>query len=141
MLKKIDHIGLIVRDADETARLFCELFGFAVVDRPPYEDPQAGFKSLFLTLGEIKIELINPTSADSALAKFLDKRGEGIHHVSLEVEDIERELDSLKARKVRLINEKADIVEKDKVAFIHPSAVKGVLVELLEKSKAAKNGG
>jgi len=98
MFKKIDHIGLIVKDADETAKLFSEVFGFAVVDKPPYEDPQAGFKSIFLTLGEIKIELIKPTVSNNALAQFLDKRGEGVHHVSLEVENIDQELDSLKAK-------------------------------------------
>ena len=135
MFKKIDHIGLIVKDADETAKLFSEVFGFAVVDKPPYEDPQAGFRSIFLTLGEIKIELIKPTVSNNALAQFLDKRGEGVHHVSLEVENIDQELDSLKAKNVRLISEKADSVENDRVAFIHPGAVKGVLVELVEKSK------
>ena len=63
------------------------------------------------------------------------KRGEGVHHVSLEVENIDQELDSLKAKNVRLISEKAETVENDRVAFIHPGAVKGVLVELVEKSK------
>ncbi len=137
MLKKIDHVGLIVKDANETARLFSEALGFQTVNKPPYEDLQGGFKSIFIVLGEIKIELLTPTSTDNSLARFLNKRGEGLHHISLEVDNLNHELDSLKAKNVRLISEKPEAVENDKVGFIHPSALQGVLVELVEKSKSS----
>ncbi len=134
MFKKIDHIGLIVKDAEATATQFAESYGFHKLDRPPYIDSNGGFKSIFIASGEITFELITPTDPGNALAKFLEKRGEGFHHISIEVDAIDKELGSLKTKNVRLINEAPDVVEDNKIAFIHPSSTKGVLVEITEKA-------
>ena len=134
MLKRVDHIGVLVRDIDEAVKAFSEILGFRKVDSPPSADSKGGFKSVKIAAGEVTIELIEPVNPDSPLASFLEKRGEGLHHISIEVDDIDQKLESLKAKGVRLINEKAQVVGNSKVAFVHPSATKGILVELTEKA-------
>jgi methylmalonyl-CoA/ethylmalonyl-CoA epimerase len=91
-------------------------------------------KTAFLSVGDSKLELLEPTSPDSAVAKFIEKRGEGIHHICLRVDNIEEHLENLKARGYRLINE-APVpgAHGCRVAFLHPSAGNGVLIELSEK--------
>ena len=133
MFKRIDHIGVIVKDSEEAATLFSECFGFSKADTSPYTDPQGEFRSIFLVAGDVTIELLEPTNPSGALANFLQKRGEGLHHISIEVDDIDKKLDLLKAKGVRLIDEEAQAVEDSKVAFVHPAATKGILVELTEK--------
>ena len=133
MFKRIDHVGVIVKDIEEAATLFSDFFGFRKDDTLPYTDPQGEFRSVFLVAGEVSIELIEPTNPNGALANFLQKRGEGLHHISIEVDDIDQKLDLLRANGVRLINEKAQTVGYNKVAFVHPAASKGILVELTEK--------
>ena len=135
MFKQINHIGVIVRDGKEAAALFSESFGFKEADIPPHTDPQGEFRSVFLVSGNVTIELIEPTNPNGSLANFLQKRGEGLHHISIEVEDIDKKLASLKAKGVRLINETAQAVGDSKIAFVHPAATKGILVELAEKVK------
>ena len=126
-------MGVIVRDIKEASTLFSEIFGFRKDDTLPYTDPQGEFRSVFLVAGEVSIELIEPINPNGSLAKFLQKRGEGLHHISIEVDDIDQKLDSLRANGVRLVNEKAQLVGNSKVAFVHPAATKGILVELTEK--------
>lgn len=133
MFKRIDHVGVIVNSIEEAATLFSECFGFRKTDTLPEMAPQEDFRSVFLVAGDVTIELIEPTNPNGALANFLQKRGEGLHHISIEVDDIDQKLDSLKAKGVRLINEQAQAVGNSKVAFVHPSATKGILVELTEK--------
>lgn len=133
MFKRIDHIGVIVKDVEEAATLFSEFFGFRKAETLPETAPQEEFRSVSLVAGDVTIELIEPTNPNGSLANFLQKRGEGLHHISIEVDDIDQKLDSLKARGVCLINEKAQAVGNSKVAFVHPSATKGILVELTEK--------
>ena len=133
LLKRVDHIGILVRDIDEAVKAFSEILGFRKVDSPPSADSEGDFKSVQIAAGEVTIELIEPVNPDSPLASFLEKRGEGLHHISIEVDDIDQKLDSLKAKGVRLINEKVQVVGSSKVAFVHPSATKGILVELTEK--------
>ena len=133
MFKRIDHVGVIVKDIEEATKLFSESYDFKKADTLPETPPQEEFRSVFLVAGDVTIELIEPTNPNSPLASFLQKRGEGLHHISIEVDDIDQKLDSLKAKGVRLINEKAQAVGNSKVAFVHPSATKGILVELTEK--------
>lgn len=132
MLKRIDHIGVLVKDIEEAAELFCGVFGFKKARDSPYMDPRGEFKSIFIVAGDVTIELIAPI-ASGALARFLEKRGEGLHHISIEVDDISQEIESLKAKGVRLRNEKAQLVGNNRIVFIHPAATRGVLVELTEK--------
>jgi methylmalonyl-CoA epimerase len=131
LLKKIDHIGVMVRDIDEAAKVLSEVFGFRKVEST-YADSEGGFKSVQVAVGEVTIELIEPKPGGS-LANFLEKRGEGLHHISIEVDNIDRELELLMTMGVRLINEKAQAVGDSKVAFVHPAATKGILVELTQK--------
>jgi methylmalonyl-CoA epimerase len=133
LFKRIDHIGVIVKDIKEASALFSEFFGFRKDDILPHTEPQGEFRSAFLVAGEVSIELIEPSDPNGALAYFLQKRGEGLHHISIEVDDIDQKLDSLKAKGIRLINEKAQVVGNSKVAFVHPTSSKGILIELTEK--------
>lgn len=133
MCKRIDHVGVIVRDIEEAVKLFGELFGFRKVGDSSYTNSQAEFKSVSLVAGEATMELIEPINPNGALASFLQKRGEGFHHISIEVDDINQELELLRAKGVRLISEKPQVVANNKVAFLHPVATKGILVELTEK--------
>lgn len=133
MLKRIDHIGVIVRDIDEAVKVFSEIFGFRKVDSLPYTDSEGDFKSAKVAAGEVTIELIEPLNPNGSLANFLQKRGEGLHHISIEVDDIDRELELLRTKGVRLINEEAQAVGNSKVAFVHPVATKGILVELTQR--------
>ena len=132
MLKKIDHIAIIVKDIEASARLFCEAFGFEKNSESERVDPSGEFKSTFITSGGIKIELISPIGSESSFSRFIEKRGEGFHHISIEVDDINKELDSLKDKGKRLINEKAEVVNESKLAFIHPSSFNGLLIELTQ---------
>lgn len=133
MLKRIDHVGVIVRDIEEAATLYSEFFGFRKADTLPHTDPQGEFWSVFLVAGEVTIELIEPINPNGSLANFLQKRGEGLHHISIEVDDIDRELELLRTKGVRLINEEAQAVGHSKIAFVHPVATKGILVELTQR--------
>lgn len=133
MFKRIDHVGIITKDIEEAARLFSEVFGLERSTDAPFIDPLGEFKSVFLVAGEVTVELIEPINPNGALAKFLEKRGEGLHHISVEVENINQKLEALKLKGVRLIGEEAQVVGTLKVAFIHPSSTRGILIELTEK--------
>lgn len=133
MFKKIDHVGVIVKDIEESTKLFCDTFGFQKNSDSASVDSGGQFKSIVITNGEVKMELLSPINSASPLSGFLEKRGEGIHHISIEVDNIDRELNSLKAKGKRLINEKAEVVDKQRVAFIHPGSSNGVLIELTQK--------
>lgn len=133
MLKKIDHIAIIVKDIAASAKSFCDAYGFEINNTSERVDPSGEFKSLFITSGEIKIELISPIGTENSFSRFLEKRGEGFHHISIEVEDINKEMDSLKEKGKRLINDKAEVVNENKIAFIHPSSFNSVLLELTQR--------
>ncbi len=128
----LDHIGMAVKSID-AANVYKTL-GLAV-DHVENVETQ-GVKTAFLSVGEAKIELLEPLSPDSPIAKFIEKRGEGIHHICLRVENIEDHLSRLKAAGFRLINE-APVpgAHGCRVAFLHPAAGNGVLIELSEKIK------
>lgn len=132
MLKKIDHIAIIVKDIEASAKVLCEGFGFEKNSESERVDPSGEFKSVFLTSGEIKIELLSPIGSGSSFSRFIEKKGEGFHHISIEVDDIGKELDSLKNNGKRLINEEAMVVNESKLAFIHPSSFNGILLELTQ---------
>ena len=127
---KLDHIGIAVKSLD-AAKIY-EALGLAIEHVETVETQKV--KTAFLSVGDSKLELLEPTSPDSAVAKFIEKRGEGIHHICLRVDNIEEHLENLKARGYRLINE-APVpgAHGCRVAFLHPSAGNGVLIELSEK--------
>ena len=127
---KINHVAIVVQDIDAALNFWEQTFG---VELDHVEDvPSQKSKVAFLPLGESEIELVQPTTSDSGLAYFLEKRGEGMHHICIEVEDIDATLAELKSKGVRLINDVPEELPGRKMAFIHPKAANGVLVELYQ---------
>ena len=130
-ISKIDHVALVVGDINEALAFWQDALGIPLdhVDEVPREKSAIAF----LPLGESEIELVQPTTDDSGVAKYLEKRGPGMHHICLEVDDIEAMLAQLKAKGIQLIHEQPVVAESGKkYAFIHPKAAFGVLVELYE---------
>jgi lactoylglutathione lyase/methylmalonyl-CoA/ethylmalonyl-CoA epimerase len=127
---KIDHIGIVVRDIQEALKVYETALGLPLKEVAEVADQKV--EVAFLPIGESNIELVQPTSDDTGIAKYLAKRGEGIHHICLEVDDIEAALDQLKAYGVRLIDEIPRQGAHGQVAFVHPKAMHGVLIELIE---------
>jgi methylmalonyl-CoA/ethylmalonyl-CoA epimerase len=126
----LDHIGIAVRSIDD-ATIWRDL-GLEV-DHLEVVETQ-GVRTAFLPVGDSTIELLEPTREDSPIAKFMEKKGEGIHHICLRVDQIEPHLESLKAKGYRLVNETpVPGAHGCRVAFLHPSAGRGVLIELSER--------
>ena len=129
-IKKIDHVAVCVKDLDEAAAKYAELFGLAARERELVESQKT--EAVLLPAGEASVELIAPRG-NEGLEKFLEKRGPGLHHIALEVEGIEEALAFLKGAGVPLIDETPRKGARGhKVAFVHPKATGGVLVELVE---------
>jgi methylmalonyl-CoA/ethylmalonyl-CoA epimerase len=131
MAKKVDHIGILVSNLDEAITLYQSCFG-AKLERTETVTQQ-GVKAAILCLEEgAKLELLEPLP-DSNMAKVLEKRGEGLHHITLEVENVEQEINRLSQKGLELIDKKSRRGLEGMVAFIHPKSVRGVLVELCQK--------
>lgn len=131
---KINHIGIATKGIDEALKFWGNALGLENVHTEIVEDQKV--KVAMLPIGESRIELLEPTSDDSSISKFLEKRGGGIHHIAVEVDDIEASLAKLKAQGMRLIDETPRIgAEGCLVAFVHPSASNGVLLELVQTAK------
>ncbi|MGI6128695.1 MAG: methylmalonyl-CoA epimerase [bacterium] len=134
MITNIDHIGIAVSNLDEATHFYEDVLGIKVVDTEEVEEQKV--ITAFLPVGGSEIELLAPTSPDSPIARFIEKRGEGIQHIALTVDDIEQELERLKAAGVRLIDEQPRRgAGGAKIAFIHPKATGGVLLEICERQK------
>lgn len=129
---KIHHVGIAVRSLEEAAKRFGGLLGLERGDQ--YDLPEFGVKALFLPVGEGNLELLEPMGEGSTVASFLEKRGEGMHHICFEVEDIEKSLADFAAQGAKLIDEKPRRgAGGHLVAFVHPKSTHGVLVELKQK--------
>ncbi len=133
-MRKIEHIGIAVKNLAESNVLFEKLLGV-----PAYKEEEVaseGVKTSFFMNGPNKIELLEATNPDSAIAKFLEKKGEGIHHIAFDVEDIEAEILRLKNEGFIVLNETPKKGADNKlVAFLHPKGTNGVLVELCQEIK------
>jgi methylmalonyl-CoA epimerase len=128
-IKRIAHIGVGVLDADKSKSLFQEVLGLPVTG----EDRVGELKTVFLPVGETNLELVQSTEPDGVMKKFIEKRGEGIHHIALEVEDIDQALEELKAKGVPLIDQQARPgAHQTRVAFLHPKGTNGILIELVQ---------
>lgn len=133
MIKKIDHVGIAVRNLDEAVKLW-EALGLKVDEIE--EVPEQKVRTAIFHVGESRIELLEATGEDSPIARFIAKRGEGIHHIALGVDNIEEHLEKLKGQGFRLIDERPRIgAGGAKIAFIHPKSVNGVLLELCEREE------
>lgn len=132
MMRKIEHIGIAVKDLKTSNTLFAKIFG-----NPPYKEEEVvseGVKTSFFMNGPNKIELLEATNSDSPIAKFLEKKGEGIHHIAFDVEDIVAEIARLKKEGFTVLNEIPKKGADNKlVAFLHPKGTNGVLIELCQE--------
>src|SRR5215813_1843963 len=125
----LDHVGIAVKDLDAALAFYRDALGLVV--EAPEDVTSQRVRAHFVPVGQSSLELLEATASDSAIAKYIEKRGPGLHHITLRVDDISAALDQLKARGIRLIDEKARPgAEAALVAFIHPSSAHGVLVEL-----------
>ncbi len=135
MIKKIDHIAVAVKDVEKAAEFYEKVLGLELggIEEVEGMDVKVGF----LPVGDTRIELVQPLDPTSGLAKFIEKRGEGIHHICYEVENIEEALQTCKARGARLIDETPRKgAHNTLVGFIHPKSTGGVLTELTEHPDA-----
>lgn len=132
---KIDHLGIATRGIEEALRFWEDALGLENVHTETVDDQKV--RVAMLPLGESRIELLEPTSDESPISKFLDKRGGGLHHIAIRVDDIEAALARLKEKGMRLIDETPRIgAEGCRVAFVHPSSANGVLLELVQNDPA-----
>lgn len=131
---KVEHIGIAVKNLNDSNALFTKLFG-----RPNYkieEVASEGVNTSFFQMGDTKIELLEATNDNSSIAKFVEKKGEGIHHIAYEVENIEDEMQRLADEGFTILNEKPKKGADNKlVCFLHPKSTNGVLVELCQEIK------
>ena len=128
---KINHLGIATKGIDEALKFWGNALGLENIHTETVEDQKV--RVAMLPIGESRIELLEPTSEDSPITKFLEKRGGGIHHIAVEVENIEEALAKLKSEGMRLIDETPRIgAENCLVAFVHPSSANGVLLELVQ---------
>ncbi len=129
---KVEHIGIAVKNLAASDELFSKLF-----NQKPYKTEEVAgeqVKTSFFQMGETKIELLEATDSNSAIAKFIEKKGEGIHHIAFEVADIESEIARLKGEGFTLINEQPKQgADNKRIAFLHPKTTNGVLIELCQE--------
>jgi len=129
---KINHLGIATKEIQEALRFWEESLGLKNVHTEVVEEQKV--KVAMLPIGETRIELLEPTDSDSPISKFLEKRGGGIHHIAIEVDDINEVLERLKSNGVKLIDQVPRIgAEGCLIAFVHPSSTNGVLLELVQK--------
>lgn len=133
-MNKIEHIGIAVKNLEESNELFSKLFGKSHYKIE--EVASEGVNTSFFQVGENKIELLEATKPDSPIAKFIEKKGEGIHHIAFDVSDIEAEITRLKKEGFVVLNETPKKGADNKlVAFLHPKSTNGVLIELCQEIK------
>lgn len=133
-MKKVEHIGIAVKNLSNANELFAKLFNQDHYKVESVESEEV--TTSFFQLGETKIELLQATHPDSAIAKFIDKKGEGIHHIAFEVDDIDAEIKRLQLEGFTLISEQAkDGADNKRICFLHPKTSHGVLIELCQEKK------
>lgn len=131
-IKNVDHIGVAVKSITEAARFYTEILGITMSGTETVADQKA--KVAFLPVDDTNIELLESTEPDGPVAKFIESRGEGIHHIALRVENIEEALETLKSKGVRLIDQKPRTGARGiRIAFVHPKETRGVLLELCQE--------
>jgi methylmalonyl-CoA epimerase len=128
-IKRIAHIGVGVKDTEAAKTLFQDMLSLPV----SYEEVLGELKVAFVPVGETNLELVQSTDPDGVMNKFIEKKGEGIHHIALEVEDIDQSIEELKAKGVALIDQQARPgAHQTRVAFLHPKGTNGILIELVQ---------
>lgn len=137
-MEKLEHIGIAVKNMDAANKLFAQLLG-----REHYkveEVASEGVRTSFFEIGGVKIELLEATNENSPIAKFIEKRGEGIHHLAFEVKDIRKRLDEYQQQGFQAINaEPKKGADNKMICFLHPKSTQGVLIELCEEIKTSSS--
>ena len=134
MFGRIDHIGVAVGDLEEAVSLYSERLGMPLQHRETVEEQ--GVEAVLLGVGENHVELLRPLSADSAVGRYLERNGPGLHHVAYATDDIDRALDALRGAGLQLIDERPRTgIRSSRVAFVHPKSTGGVLTELVEAAE------
>lgn len=134
MIKKINHIGIAVSSLEEHIPFYRDILQMEFIDTEEVTDQKV--KTAIFRLGETKIELLEPTSPDSTIAKFIEKRGEGLHHIAYQTDDIEKELQFLKEHEIALIDAIPRVgAHHTRIAFLHPKSSGKVLTEICEENK------
>lgn len=134
MLEKIEHIGIAVKDAKASVALFNALFNREPVKTETVASEMVS--TIFYQLGESKIELLEATGEESAIARFIEKRGEGIHHIAFAVDNLEAEIERLKSAGFQFIQDTPkDGADNKRICFLHPKSGNGILIELCEERK------
>jgi methylmalonyl-CoA/ethylmalonyl-CoA epimerase len=128
MIDRIHHVGIAVHDLDESLKFYRDTLGLHVHALDTVEDQ--GVRAALLTIGESEIELLEPTRPDANMAKFLDRKGEGLHHICFNTPDVDGDIEALKAKGVELVDQKSRPGLAGMICFLHPKASRGVLVEL-----------
>ncbi|HUS70563.1 MAG TPA: VOC family protein [Anaerolineae bacterium] len=130
MIREFDHVGVVVKDTRETAERFSSLFGFEVGECEEF--PEKGFKSTFISKEKVTIELIEPLGTAGTIQRFVQKRGYGLHHISLRVDDIEQEIEVLESMGAKPLSSKPTrMTDTTEIAFLDPSSTAGILMELM----------
>jgi len=130
LIQKIHHVGIVVRNLDEALAFYRDVLGLPVHKSATVQDQAV--KAALLTLGDGELELLEPIDAESGIARFLERRGEGLHHICFQTDDVQRELATAKAKGVELIDQAPRPGLAGLICFLHPSAHQGVLVELAQ---------
>jgi methylmalonyl-CoA/ethylmalonyl-CoA epimerase len=134
MINKIEHIGIAVKNLADASKIYESLLGIASYKLEEVSSEQVITE--FFKVGDSKLELLSATHVESSIAKFIDKRGEGIHHVAFEVDDIYQEMERLKGEGFILLSEEPKIGADNKlICFVHPKSSSGVLIELCQEIK------
>ncbi|WP_323053823.1 methylmalonyl-CoA epimerase [Thermoanaerobacter sp. RKWS2] len=128
----MDHIGIAVKSIEEASKFYKDVLGLEITGVEVVEEQKV--KTAFIPVGDSEIELLESTSDDGPIAKFIEKRGEGIQHIALQVDDIEKTLEELKQKGIKLIDEVPRYgAGGAKIAFVHPKSTNGVLLELCQR--------
>ena len=131
-LDKIEHIGIAVKDINQVSRFYKDIFECHISEEK--DVPERKIRIAFTEISGVKLEFVMPTDKESVVAKFIDKRGEGIHHICFEVDDVERATSELKDKGVELVEDRPRMgAEGKKIIFIKPKSTHGVLIELKER--------
>jgi len=134
MVKKIDHIGIAVKKINSQIKYYEKILGIPCSDIEEVADQQV--KVATFLLGDVRIELLEPINQESSVAKFIEKRGEGIHHIAYQVSDLKGQLKTLENENIQLIDRKPRVgAGGNDIAFLHPQSTFGVLTELCEKKE------
>ena len=133
MVGKVDHIGIAVKNLEEALKFYEDVLGIKCVETEVVEEQKV--KVAFLPIGDTEVELLESTTDDGPVAKFIEKKGEGIQHIAYKVDNLEEALEELKEKGIRLIDEKPRYgAGGAKIAFLHPKSTFGVLIELCERN-------